>query len=107
MAPPLNDLSGIVCRGCNARLVLNERRAAYAMSPCLFPSCHLSPGYPTLFREEYGVADLPARSSIFRLDLFPERQRSQLEFRKFLSDFPQQAFFLRFARTPTASRKHP
>ena len=49
MVPPLTDLSGIVCRGCNARSVSNECRAAYAMSPCLFPSYRQSRGYRTHF----------------------------------------------------------
>jgi hypothetical protein len=48
-----------------------------------------------------------ARSTIFGLDLFPEPQPSQLEFRKLFANFPPQTIFLRFARTPTASRKHP
>ena len=39
-AAQLTDPWGTACRECNARSVLSECRAAYAMSPCLFLSYH-------------------------------------------------------------------
>jgi len=93
-------VSGIACRGCNARSVLNECRAAYATSPCLFPSYRQSRGYRLLFsRRKNGVAHLSARSTIFGFDLFPEPQPSQLEFRKLFANFLlKQSFSVSLAR---------
>src|SRR5258708_15445119 len=78
------------------QLVANVTRGwgqtnASRLTPCRLVDLFLiTDGETTgcFIRDEYSVAHLPARSAVPGLDLFPEPQRSQLQLRKLLSDFP-------------------